>query len=62
MGWGTLAVVTVAGVNLGLQKTSCMDSMMKECKLSYLLLCSDEMIFTLKLGEGKLWSLNHFIS
>ena len=35
---------------------------MKECKLGYLLLCGDEMIFTLKLGECKLWSLNHFIS
>ena len=31
-------------------------------KLGYLLLCIDEMIFPLKLGESKLWSLNHFVS
>ena len=60
--WGALAVVTLAGGNLGLRYTSCMDSMKKECKLGYLLLCSDEMIFPLKLGESKLWSLNHFVS
>ena len=35
---------------------------MKEYKLGYLLVCSDKMIFPLKLEEGKLWSLNHFIS
>ena len=50
--WGALAVVTLAGVNLGLRYT----------KLEYLLLWCDEMIFPLKVGEGKLWSLNHFIS
>ena len=60
--WGALAMVTLAGVNLGLRYTSCMDSMKKECKLEYRLLWCDEMIFPLKVGEDKLWLLNHFIS
>ena len=53
--WGALAVVTLAGVKLGLRYTSCMDSMKKECKLEYCLLWCDKMIFPLKVGEGKLW-------
>ena len=39
-----------------------MDSMRKECKLGYPFLCCDKMILPLKLGEGKLLSLSHFIS